>query len=339
MRKELLIHCANSLPSARLLVLACCWLGFGAFAGAGTLRGPASGLAFDPASQSIRPILGVPGAAYLGPAVLKGVQFVALAPDGDAAVVLLGKQLSLVRGLSGGSPASFPLAELAAAPARFSWSPDSSVFAWYSRGAASITIARNRSTAPLLLPPLDVSALGGVLSSIAVDPSGQFAVAAAGGDSSGGIYLVPTGAPPRLVAAMRSPSALAFDPSGQNLYAVEGRNGAVLRIESIATTAISNWVVNAARDRMDVTSVAIGGSNLNLYTMSDSKRRLCVYSLANGNLLGEIPLPSAPSGFERNASASFFVLNSSRDAAVPLLVLDESSKPAVYVVPGERLGP
>ncbi len=339
MRKEPLIRRAAPFHAAQLLLLGCCWLGFGALAEAGTLRGPASGLAFDPASQSIRPILGVPGAAYLGPAILKGVQFVALAPDGDAAVVLLGKRLSLVRGLSVGSPASFPLAELAAAPAKFSWSPDSSAFAWYSRGSASIAIARNRTGTPVLLPPLDVSALAGVLSSIAVDPSGQFAVAAVGGDSSGGIYLVPADAPPRLVAAMRSPSALAFDPSGQNLYAVEGRNGAVLRIESVATAAISTWVVNASRDRMDVTAVAIGGSNSSLYAMSDSKRRLCVYSLSNGSLLREIPLPAAPSGFERNAPASLFVLNSIRDASAPLLVLDESAKPAVYVVPGERLGP
>ena len=62
---------------------------FPALAGDQTsVGGPVSGFVFDQKQHTLRPMLGVPGSAYLGDALLANLDAAAVAPDGQSALVV-----------------------------------------------------------------------------------------------------------------------------------------------------------------------------------------------------------------------------------------------------------
>src|SRR5258706_8445680 len=80
-----------------------------AFADEIHFAGIVAGFVFDASSSSIRPILGVPGAAMLGSPVAQDINAAEIAPGGDRAVVSKGGRLHLISGFPSGSPAWTPI--------------------------------------------------------------------------------------------------------------------------------------------------------------------------------------------------------------------------------------
>src|SRR5512134_3362781 len=100
LRERLHTHMRNpKFLACGLLLLA---LG-AAFGQDGGLTGPVSGMVFDADSRSLRPVVGVPGAAYLGQPAVSGLDWASVAPNGRAALVLSNAQLRLLRWSSEGS--------------------------------------------------------------------------------------------------------------------------------------------------------------------------------------------------------------------------------------------
>src|SRR5689334_3973659 len=62
--------------------------------------GPITGAIFDTPTRSIRSIMGLPGAAYLGAAAASTWDLAMPSPDGKRAVALRGAELSLIADLS-----------------------------------------------------------------------------------------------------------------------------------------------------------------------------------------------------------------------------------------------
>ena len=63
------------------------------------LSGPVSGFVFDQGAHALRPVLGMPGASYLGAPVLDGLEAAGVSPDGSAALAVKEGALLLVAGL------------------------------------------------------------------------------------------------------------------------------------------------------------------------------------------------------------------------------------------------
>ncbi|MCP5111736.1 MAG: hypothetical protein GY953_12975, partial [bacterium] len=66
---------------------------------AAQVRGPVSGFVYDGYERALRPIIGFPGAAYLGLAVTGAVDAASASPDGRLAVISEGSDLYLIRDL------------------------------------------------------------------------------------------------------------------------------------------------------------------------------------------------------------------------------------------------
>src|SRR5712692_1991606 len=107
------------------------------------LSGPVSGFVFHEPSQSIRPIVGVPGSAYLGTALAQGFDAASVSPLGKFALATLGGKLYLLRGLDGGQSEPAPIEGSIDAVDRFAWSPDGASAVAYSGDSRRAQILRN----------------------------------------------------------------------------------------------------------------------------------------------------------------------------------------------------
>src|SRR5438093_11232816 len=73
------------------------------------VSGPVAGFVLDSERHALRPILGVPGSSYLGPAVMPEVDYAAVSPDAGSALVVSAGRLLFVSDLRGPGPAAVPI--------------------------------------------------------------------------------------------------------------------------------------------------------------------------------------------------------------------------------------
>ena len=82
-----------ALANLRLLALAALPL-FGQ-----TLESPRTTLVFHSASRSLRPIIGMPGSSYLGPARYSDLDFASVSPDRKTAIIEAAGHVTLIRNM------------------------------------------------------------------------------------------------------------------------------------------------------------------------------------------------------------------------------------------------
>src|SRR5687768_4854610 len=136
------------------------------------LTGPGSGFVFDDQARSIRWIVGVPGAAYLGTRVADGLDLAAVAPNSRLAVAVKGGGLYLVR-LDAAEAAWQTLEEEAGAVETIAWSADSTAVVVSGGG---LRIWRNLAETPTRVALTGVD--GANWLAFAVEPTGDAVLAA-----------------------------------------------------------------------------------------------------------------------------------------------------------------
>src|SRR5579884_2573592 len=99
--------------------------------------GPITGAIFDTSTHSIRSIMGLPGAAYLGASALSTWDLAMPSPDGKKAVALRGGELSLIADLSQPDSATDIGAAIQTVD-RVVWSADSSTAVLYSSRSSQL---------------------------------------------------------------------------------------------------------------------------------------------------------------------------------------------------------
>src|SRR4051794_11552075 len=121
------------------ILLSACLAASTLHAQAGTLQGPSSGFVFEQATQTLRRIQGIPGAALIGPGVEFGfpVQAAAVSPRLDSAIVLSADGMPHLFRLDGDSPVETAVAGLAAAE-RIAFSPSGTAAALYTNGSVQV---------------------------------------------------------------------------------------------------------------------------------------------------------------------------------------------------------
>src|ERR1022692_1540529 len=132
------------------------------------VRGPVTGYIFDAQAHAIRPMMGIPGAAYLGSPVVSNVDSASVSPDGSAAFAIQAGKLVVYTGLASASPTAVYLHGSIPAD-RFAWAPGATAAAIYSSKSTQAQIVSNLPGTLSASAPIDLSALSGQVEALAFD--------------------------------------------------------------------------------------------------------------------------------------------------------------------------
>src|ERR1039458_9783970 len=110
---------------------------------------PTNGYFYDSVSGSIRPILGVLGSAYAGPAVFTALDWASVAPDGRSALVSQQDRLWWIPDLSNSNPAPLSVGGIDL-PVECRWSAGSKTAALLSPRSGTIVWLSFAAPAPTL---------------------------------------------------------------------------------------------------------------------------------------------------------------------------------------------
>jgi hypothetical protein len=313
----------------------------------GGIRGPVSGLVYDGAARAIRPVNGVPGAAYLGSPVVAEIDFASVSPDGDAALALSAGRLYLVRGLNEQAPRWSVLEDNSSA-ARAAWSADSDAAAVYSSASGairrygslkSVTLASDTRLSPRAGPRRVRPGVKGlpVAADIGVPPAGEISAMAidSRGDVlagiAGGVYLGSRVDGFRLVASVDETGGIAL--AGDRLFIADRARGQIIEVRDYAAAADVQLFAGADRGVTDPVALAVSPDGRSLIAASGAGRNLQWFDLETRASTARIDLDFEPSRLDPRNGGALFLLNSRGAAEEPLQVLAGRRNPAVYFVP------
>ncbi len=293
------------------------------------VQGPVTGYIFDPGTRAIRQMTGMPGAAYLGAAVVPNVDSAFVSPDGSAAFAVQAGRLVLYTGLTNVSPASVALRGLITTD-RVAWAPGATAAAIYSSKYRQAQIVSDLLQTPSVGAPIDLSALSGEVAALAFD--GKQIILAVASSGSGGIYTVTPLSIPQRIASAVSPSAISL--AGADLYFVDRQTQQIWQIQSYAQQPAPLLFASDASLSSPV-GLQLSADNTRLYVAGAGNSAVAVYDVAARSQIQSIALKFTPTRLDRFGASSVFLLNTVGQGQAPLYVLSDANaaKLAVYFVP------
>ena len=283
------------------------------------LSGPVSGAVFHSGSRSIRPILGVPGSAYLGDSIASGLDAAAVSPNHKLAIAIRNGQGVVFTGLDAASPAEAEVDAIPGADKLF-WSSDSTVAGLYSSKSGEVQTWRNGEMRK-------AESISGNVLALAVDGAGRV-YAGVEGD---GVYVLIGSAPARLLSRAQRPSAISI--AKDDLFFADRSRGEILRIQNYPD---ATGAVVFASGVADPSGLALSQDESTVLVASAENKTVTAYRLDSGATAFELFLDFEPSGLSR-ISDSIFRLNED-SAGTPLQILSNTNTPAVYFVPAGTTG-
>ncbi len=296
------------------------------------LGGPLSGFVYAPASRTIRPLVGIPGAAYAGPSIIQEADWASIAPGGAWAFVAKSRRAgTFVHGLSTLSPTPVSVDGIIPGVDRVAWSRDGSYALAYASSANQLQRVAFSAGSGSADPPLDLTPWGQA-GTLAIDPTGQ---RIAFGIVGSGVFLFTAGQSPVLVSPVTQPVALAFDDTGLHLYAVDLGQQQIVEFDSTGAQVLFASLTHPGEPVPNPVGLAVSGGGRYLLLADSAGRSVLVYEIASQTLVNTILLNFAPTRLEALSSAPSFVLNGSNPKEW-LLILDATQTPAVYFVPATQ---
>lgn len=296
----------------------------GLWADSGVIGGLVSGVVFDAPSGGLRPVLGAPGAAYLGPPVARGFEAVSVAPDGRRAIALAQGRLYSIDDVLGGAP----VRELAHEAGRWelaAWNSDSSRVALWLGDRLLLVSAEGT------VVRLGVEGLDGAVRALAVADRG----AVLAGVEGAGVYLLEEGAAPALLAPMAEPVSIAL--AGDRAWVADRARREVLEIRRYREAPELVLFANAAQGVTDPVALAVSHREAALWVADAAGKKAVKLDLASGAAVVELAFDFEPSRLEALGEA-VFVLNERLGEGDALEVLVGGAAPSVYFVPAPALG-
>jgi hypothetical protein len=281
---------------------------------------------FDQKAQTLRPMLGIPGAAYLGSAVLGSLDAAAVAPDGSAALAVKEGKLLLITGLKA-EPAAVEIEGAIEGVGRIAWAADGLSAAVYAPASGRVQMLRKLNAAPEADEAVDLSGVAGTVTSLAC--AGGGIVAGLADEAAGGVYFVKAGTAPRLLAAAARPSGIAV--AGSDLFFADQDRGQVWQVAGFAGDATPMLFAEGLASPV---GVQVAGNRLFAANAGDST--LEIFDRNARASAGRLALDASPAMLETCGNRAVLLLNAAGAAGEPLYVLDAGENPAVYFVPAGR---
>lgn len=296
-----------------------------------------SGILFDRATQSLRPMLGLPGSAHLGDPVVEQVVLAAVAPDGMTALAVQQDGVSLFNFRSE-PPARLQLHDAIRSVDRIVWVRDSSAAVLYSSSGRHLQWLRNVNAAGSLDPAIDLSSIPGRLSLLAVDSNARLAVISSSDEDNGGqLYLVTSTSGARFLVNIGDPKAATFG-TGDLLYVADGRTHQVLEIEAGTESSVQIRSRFTEQDGVtDPVALSFSPDGNRLYLANGSSRTLMGYDLSGHVPALRIELEVSPTELEPLPGGRF-LLNPGSSHDRSFWLLHSRTNPEVMFVPAERPG-
>ncbi len=284
------------------------------------IRGPVPGFLFDEHSKALRPIIGIPGASYLGGAIASEIESAAVAPSGRLALAVRDSKL----GWMDLSAAELRFTELAAAGnVRIAWNPASSSAAvWHGDGRLELWSHFAEGARSVSLGHLDGVTV------LALSAKGVAAAA-----TSEGIYRLVEGESPERIAAISDVSALALDSTGNALYVSSRSGNSALELAGWQTSGAATLLANENAGIEAPAGIALSADERSVIVAGKSS--LVVIDRATRAVQRTLALDFEPTRLEPVAGGRMWRLNS-REQGQPLEVLSAGPEGKVFFVPVEE---
>lgn len=280
----------------------------------GEIRGPVTAIVFDEASRSIRPILGVPGAAHFGSPLRSDLEQAKVSPDNSAALAVRAAELLLLRFDGAGDDRT--LARGAVTAMAWSRSADAAAAVVDNR---LLVWRRGEAEASLL------GSLAGECIALAVAAGGRHVYAAVAGPQ-GAIVRYAPGEPERVLAAVADPAGLALTPDGAALYTVDRFAGHLLEI------ATEGGATLRAADLQRAVGITLSRDGSWILVTQAEPGSVAIFERKSHWLRARLEVGFTPSRLEAAGETDVFVLNR-RARKEPLEILAFQPEPASYFVP------
>jgi hypothetical protein len=292
-------------------------------------NGPSTGLLFDPATKSLRRIDGFLGAAQLSPPVVDTLEWAAVAPNGQRALARTPSgEWAWLDALDRADYSSFPVPLSGIPPFLARWNSDSSSVRLYSSDCSCFqTVALQSQGTPALSGErqfIDPS-FGGVLDFFWKD---SVTVAA----TERGLVQIDGTAPPRLLLASEPGLNFWIEPTGKT-WAVRSATGEIFEVRLPTDGNIELRLIASDPERFTSLS-AISSTSGAIWAADRNTRSVHRISLATGMIEISLDLDSYPTGLTRLGNRPLWLLRHRSRAGEPVFVLDDSSSPQVFFVPG-----
>jgi hypothetical protein len=284
--------------------------------------GPVLGLIVDGAGHRIRPVLGVPGAAVVGPAIDAGagVSAEAASPRGDYVVVLAGDARQPALWLADGSLRALP--GVPAAPDRVAVSPEGAAAGLYYLADSRILLVSGLPDAPALSAAIQLTPSRRPFREIAVSDDGKLALvvedgAAVAMSSPGDLNRIVLSAPVE---------ALAFAHNSHDAVLAGGSEAVLIRSVEVP----GERVVLATDGLEGIAAAAVSRDGRSAYLASARSGKVAVVSLDGGHAAVTLECPCSPGRLIRmNDQSSYRLTEYSGES---LYVLDGAATPPRIVV-------
>lgn len=317
--------------------------------GQSTFSGPASGYVFDNVGHSVRAVLGVPGAAYLGSASQPAWDSVSVAPNGRWALGVTGLSLNWIPDLS--RPASFfSLPQVSGPILRIAWSSDSTTAATWSPTTGHLQRITGLDSAPAIHDPIDLTAVSGLLSGWSLSPDGRYLAFSSSAPGTSSVYFSDRDHAPVPIGSVADPGAVAFSADGASLFVFGGAARQILQLDVPSGAVAGSFdaspfgvaggvsvsgtrIRDLRRDRRpaEVQDLAGSGDGARLYAIGG--QTLCGYDLSTSQPMSCRNLEVPPTSFQP-MPGGILLLNYRRAANMPYWLLDGKAGQLYFVPSG-----
>ena len=294
------------------------------------IEGPVLGFSVDQ-TAGIRPILGLPGAATLGPPVISatGLDGVTLSPARDYALALLarGREVVLVGNLRTTAGAS--VLDVAPGPARLAISPSGDAAVLYYAETARVQVLAGLPESPSVSWSLDLSGLSGSPAALAVsDGGGAVLVASAGEPAS--VWLATQGVGQRFLYTAAGSPSLTFLVGSLDAAIADGAAGAVVLVRDPAGQPQVTQIGGQSEGVSHPLAIAAAQDNSRIFVANAQPAGVVSQSLTGADPATQ-PCARTPTGLERMAGGSVFRLNEPGGGPIWLLDAASASMRVVFV--------
>jgi hypothetical protein len=283
---------------------------------------PALGFVFDPNSSGLRPIWGIAGVSNLGEILPLGAKLMRawVSPRQNYALAesLDCTELLLVT-LEPGPVETKPIAGSRSGADKIAISPTGTAALLYFEKQRRIELLTGLPQSATFGAAMDLSALPGALTSLAVSDEGQAVLIGVTEESGGAVYVARPGGELQKISVAGEPTALSFFPQRLDGLLADRVNSSVWLLKDILGAAIGVQLAGESNGIDRPIAVASSDDSQRIFVANSGSNSLATLELATGRL-AIVQAGSSVSGLHRLKGDSVFRITELSDR--PLLILD-----------------